>query len=51
MRKLCRSGYLTDHNIDIKKELTVRPEVNNEFWFSSATLQGFQDHQGLYVRS
>ena len=28
---LSRSGYIIDNNPDVKKELTVRPQMNNEF--------------------
>ena len=45
MRKLCRSGYLTEHNIDIKKELTVRPEVNNEFGFPPPPFKVFKTNK------
>lgn len=42
MGKLCRSGYLTQHDPDIKKELTVRPEVNNEFGFPPPPFKVFK---------
>jgi len=42
MSKLCRSGYLTQNDNDIKKELTVRPEVNNEFGFPPPPFKVFK---------
>lgn len=42
MGTLCRSGYLTYHDKDVKKELTVRPEVNNEFGFPPPPFKVFK---------
>ena len=42
MTKLCRSGYLIEKDSEIKKELTVRPEVNNEFGFPPPPFKVFK---------
>jgi superfamily II DNA or RNA helicase len=42
MGKLCRSGYLTKHDTDVKKELTVRALVNNEFGFPPPAFKVFK---------
>jgi superfamily II DNA or RNA helicase len=42
MGTLCRSGYLTEHDVEIKKELTVRPVVNSEFGFPPPPFKVFK---------
>jgi superfamily II DNA or RNA helicase len=42
MGTLCRSGYLTPHNKDTKKELTVRPIVNNDIGFPPPPFKVFK---------
>lgn len=42
MGTLCRTGYLTDGSPEIKKELTVRPDVNNEFGFPPPPFKVFK---------
>ena len=42
MNKLCRSGYLVEKDSELKKELTVRPEVNNEFGFPPPPFKVFK---------
>lgn len=40
--RLTRTGYIIDVNKDIKKELTVRPEVNTEFGFPPPPFKVFK---------
>lgn len=42
MGKLCRSGYLVKNDPEIKKELTVRALVNNEFGFPPPPFKVFK---------
>lgn len=42
MGTLSRSGYLVDHDQQLKKDLTVRPEVNNEFGFPPPPFKVFK---------
>jgi superfamily II DNA or RNA helicase len=42
MGTITRSGYLIDHNQEVKKELTVRPQVNNEFGFPPPPFKVFK---------
>lgn len=42
MGKLCRSGYLTKPDTEVKKELTVRAIVNNEFGFPPPPFKVFK---------
>lgn len=42
MGTLCRSGYLTKHDKDVKKELTVRPIVNNDIGFPPPPFKVFK---------
>ena len=46
MTKLCRSGYLTVKDTQIKKELTVRPQVDNEFGFPPPAFKVFKETKG-----
>ena len=42
MGTLCRSGYLTGHSTETKKELTVRPIVNGEIGFPPPPFKVFK---------
>mgnify|MGYP001129781584 CR=1 FL=1 len=39
---LSRSGYIVENNKDVKKELTVRAQMNNEFGFPPKPFKVFK---------
>ncbi len=49
MKSLTRSGYIAENNQDVKKELTVRPQVNNEFGFPPPSFKVFKQSSKGYI--
>jgi superfamily II DNA or RNA helicase len=49
MKSLTRSGYIVENNPDVKKELTVRPQVNNDFGFPPPSFKVFRQASKDYI--
>lgn len=42
---ITHTGYITGNNIEVKKDLTVRPVVNNEFGFAPPSFKVFKQNK------